>query len=136
MRDLAIWFVDEVLEEEDGKIWQFDPRDMPADWGLYDTFFQLSTGHIEMFGRKYPPGIAFSSGLSIFGIDCSIVMAIIWDPDLQKPDFKFTVEEGLEAAEEMSRRKLQEEILPDGLVDPSMLSESDRKIKEKDSGLR
>jgi hypothetical protein len=135
MRDLAIWFVDEVLEEEDGKIWQFDPRDMPADWGLYDTFFQLSTGQVEMFGRHYPPGIAFSSGLSVFGIDCSIVMAIVWDSDLQRPDFKFTVEEGLEAAEEMSRRKLQEEILPDGLVDPSMLSESDRKIKEKDSGL-
>jgi len=62
-------------------------------------------------------------------------MAFLWDSDLQKMDFKFEVEEGLEAAEEMSRRKLMEEILPDGLVDPSMLSESDRKVKEKDSGL-
>ncbi|GMH61159.1 hypothetical protein TrRE_jg763 [Triparma retinervis] len=135
VRDLAIWYVDDILEEEDGKIWQFDPRDIPATWGLYDTFFQLSSGEIEMFGKKYDPGFAFSTGLEIFGIDCSIVFAIIWDSDLQKFDFKFEVEEGLEAAEEMSRRKLLEEILPDGLVDPSMLSESDRKIKEKDSGL-
>jgi hypothetical protein len=135
MRDLAIWYVDDILEEEDGKIWQFDPRDIPATWGLYDTFFQLSSGEIEMFGKKYDPGFAFSTGLEIFGIDCSIVMAFLWDSDLQKMDFKFEVEEGLEAAEEMSRRKLLEEILPDGLVDPSMLSESDRKVKEKDSGL-
>jgi hypothetical protein len=138
VRDLAIWWVDDVMEEKDGKIWQFDPRDIGEEWGLYDTFFQISTMDIEMFGVRYPPGFAFSTGLHLFGIDCSICMAIVWE-DMgdgnMMPDFKFDVQEGLEAAEEMSRRKLLEEILPDGLVDPSMLTSDQRKVKEKDDGL-
>ena len=138
VRDIAIWWVDDVMEEKDGKIWQFDPRDIGEEWGLYDTFFQISTMDIEMFGKRFPPGFAFSTGLHLFGIDCSVVMAIVWE-DMgdgeSMPDFKFEVQEGLEAAEEMSRRKLLEEVLPDGLVDPSMLTSDQRKVKEKDDGL-
>ena len=114
MRDVATWWVEEILGERDGVIWGFDPMDIPEDWGLYDSFFQLSTGEVEMFGEVYPAGFSFSTGLSIFGIDCSVVMAVV-DKEVGDgmfvPDMEFQIKEGLEAAEELSRRKLMEEIL-------------------------
>ena len=91
----------------------------------------------QMFDRIFYPGLAFSTGLSIFGIDCSVTMAIVMKEvnGEQVPDFEWHVVEGLEAAQELSRRKLIEEILPAGLIDPDKLTNDERRIKEKDDNL-
>ena len=118
-RDVAEWYVRDILEDEDGEVWGFDVSEIPEEWGLYDTFFQLSTAQIEMFGQQFNQGIAISTGLSIFGIDCSVTMAIVMKEVNGEtvPDFEWHVVEGLEEAEELSRRKLIEEILPEKVRD-------------------
>mmetsp|Transcript_2433 Transcript_2433/g.4395 ORF Transcript_2433/g.4395 Transcript_2433/m.4395 type:complete len:3690 (-) Transcript_2433:60-11129(-) len=136
-RDIAEWYVKDILKDEDGKIWGFDVTEIPEEWGLYDTYFQLSTSQVEMFDKVFPPGIAFSTGLSIFGIDCSVTMAVVMVEvnGEMVPDFEWQVVEGLEAAEEIARRKLLDEILPEKLIDPAKLTNDERRIKEKDDNL-
>ena len=138
-RDVVEWWITDVLGDDDGEIWggRFAVEDVPEEWGLYDTYFQLSTTQVEMYDQVFPAGIAFSTGLSIFGIDCSVTFAVVMvEVDGKEvPDVVWHVEEGLEAAEELSRRKLMEEILPMELIDPSKLTNDQRKVKEKDSGL-
>jgi len=138
-KDIAVWWVTEVLEMEDGRVWgaRFNTADIPKEWGLYDTFFQLSTANVELFGVQYPPGIAFSTGLSIFGIDCSVTFAIVMKTVDGKtlPDIEWHIVEGLGAAEEIARRKLIEELLPAELIDPSKLTNDQRRLKEANDGL-
>ena len=114
-RDVAHWWVKDILKDEDGRVWGFDYKSIPAEWGLYDSYFQLSTSNVELFGREFRPGFVFSTGLSIFGIDCSVTMAVVMKEQNGEivPDFEWHVEEGLEQAEEISRQKLIDEILPE-----------------------
>ncbi|GMI11167.1 hypothetical protein TrLO_g15527 [Triparma laevis f. longispina] len=129
VRDLAEWYNDEVLGE--GSAWRFNPDIVPASWGLYDSYFMFTTESMVVNGKDMEAGFLISTGLKIFGLNCSATVSYSKGLD----NLVIDINAGLNQASEVARAKLIDEILPEELVDPSKLTNDQRQIKQDDDGL-
>jgi len=138
VRDVMDWWAGEAFGGwGKAREWGLGGMDIPDEWGLYDTYFRFSSSELELFGTVFAPGMVVSTGISLFGLDCSATFAVVWVETTggeRVLDIQMDVTEGLEQAEEVARRKLLQDILPDELIDPGLMSNDARKIKEKDEG--
>ena len=102
-------------------------------WGLGASSFFLSTAEQTLLGRRYPAGVAVTTGLSLFGLQFSL-SARLTHAVGKGVMFDFDGSAGLADAENVMFQRLKA-VAPAELYDPSLLSPAQYQAVARNNGL-